>query len=375
MGKCVRGLGGVLGLLFLLAGCGEAREVSFDFKPLDALVRQEMKDGAMPAVAVGLLLPDGRAISRMYGLADVERHVAATPDTLFSLGSVSKVFTALGVLKFLEEDRLTLEDPVSAYFPGYPEGERISLRQLLQHTSGVAEVIRIPAWRDAPARDWTPQEALALFSREPLEFEPGQRAQYSNSPFIILGLLLERLSGRPYERFVQENVAAPLGMTTLRMGSLREILPFRALGYEQENGHLVNAPPESPVSAYASGGLMATAEDLVKLGKAFQPGVLLSEQTLAAMTSPAELSDGSVFSVAQGETEISFGMGLELYTWHGQTVPTKNGAISGYTALFLAYPPSKIAVAVLTNLSGADQAIHRIARRGAALLSSGALPE
>ena len=92
-------------------------------------------------------------------------------------------------------------------------------------------------------------------------------------------------------------------------------------------------------------------------------------------TPMAELSDGSTFSFSQGATEISFGMGLELYTWHGHTVPAKNGAISGYSALFFAFPPSKIAVAVLTNLSGSDQAMHRIARRAAAILSSGALPE
>ena len=375
MGKYVRGVGGALVLLLLLVESGGARELSFDLKPLDTLVRQEMKGGSIPAVAVGLLLPDGRTLSRVYGLADLERRVPATPDTLFSLGSVTKVFTALGVLKLLEEDRLTLEDPVSAYFPGYPEGERISLRQLLQHTSGVTEVIRLPAWSANTARDWTPQEALALFSKAPLDFEPGQRAQYSNSPFIILGLLLERLSGRSYERYVQENIAAPLGITTLRMGSQRKILPFRALGYVLEQGDVTNAPAESPVSAYASGGLMTPAEDLAKLGKAFLPGVLLSEQTLSAMTSPAELSDGSTFSFSQGATEISFGMGLELYTWHGHTVPAKNGAISGYSALFFAFPPSKIAVAVLTNLSGSDQAMHRIARRAAAILSSGALPE
>jgi CubicO group peptidase (beta-lactamase class C family) len=291
------------------------------------------------------------------------------------MGSVSKVFTALGVLKYLEEDRITLEDPVSAYFPGYPEGERLSLCQLLQHTSGVAEVTKIPAWSADPARDWTPQEALALFSKEPLEFEPGQRAQYSNSPFIILGLLLERLSGRSYERFVQEELAAPLGMTTLRLGSQRDIMPHRARGYALEGGRLINAPPESPVSAYASGGLMATAEDLAKLGKAFLPGVLLSEQTIAAMISPAELSDGSVFSIPLEDGEATFGMGLEVFTWHGQVVPTKNGAISGYSALFLAHPSSKTAVAVLTNLSDSGRAAQRIARKAAALVSSGALPE
>ena len=368
-------VGGILGFLLLGGDPGEAREISFDFGPLDTLVRQEMASGGIPAVAVGLLLPDGRAISRGYGSADVERNVPAAADTLFSLGSVTKVFTALGVLKYLEEDRITLEDPVSAYFPGYPEGERLSLCQLLQHTSGVAEVTKIPAWSADPARDWTPQEALALFSKEPLEFEPGQRAQYSNSPFIILGLLLERLSGRSYERFVQEELAAPLGMTTLRLGSQRDIMSHRALGYALEGGRLINAPPESPVSAYASGGLMATAEDLAKLGKAFIPGVLLSEQTIAAMISPAELSDGSVFSIPLEDGEATFGMGLEVFTWHGQVVPTKNGAISGYSALFLAHPSSKTAVAVLTNLSDSGRAAQRIARKAAALVSSGALPE
>lgn len=348
---------------------------ALDLSALDAVVRQEMAAEELPAVAVGLLLPDGTTLSRAYGSADLENDLPATPASVFCLGSVTKVFTALGVLQLLEEDRLTLEDPVSAYFPGYPEGERIALRQLLQHTAGIPDVLRISAWRDAPTRDWTPQEAMALFSREPLDFEPGQQARYSNSSFLLLGLLLERASGLSYERYVQDHIAHPLGMTTLRMGSLRTLIPHRVTGYIQENGRILRADPESPTAAYASGGLVATAEDLAKLGRAFLPGVLLSEKTLALMTAPAELSDGTTLSFPLGAHRGSFGLGLELLRWHDAFVPTKNGSIAGFSAFFLAHPASKTAVAVLTNQGELAEPLHRIAFKAAALISGGALPE
>jgi len=287
-----------------------------------------------------LVARDGKTLlDKGYGFANLEWQVPNTPTTKFRLGSITKQFTAASILLLEERGKLKIEDPVKKYMPDAPAAwDKVTIFHLLTHTSGIPSFTGFP---DYPKREWetmTPQQLVDWFRDKPLEFEPGTKWNYSNSGYVLLGYLIEKISGQSYADFVQQNVFTPLGMKDSGYDSNSAIIERRAAGYAPGK----NGPPENagfvnmsiPLSA---GALYSTTEDLLRWEQGLFGGKLLSPASLAKMTTPFK-------------QDYAFGLGVSMQDGHKAI--THDGGIQGFNTSMTYYPDDKLVVAVLANLNG-----------------------
>jgi CubicO group peptidase (beta-lactamase class C family) len=277
---------------------------------------------------------------RAYGLANREWDIPNTPATRFRIGSVTKQFTAVAILLLEERGKLRLEDPVSAHWPEAPEAWRaITLHHLLTHTSGIPNVTRDPEfmlWKFQPT---TVREMVGRFRSRPLEFAPGSRHAYSNSNYLVLGLLVERLSGQSYQEFVREAVLAPLGLNDTGVETSLEILPRRASGYWRREGRMLNAPFSDMSVPHAGGAMYSTTHDLRRWCEAILHDQLLAPESRRKLLTPAL---------------DSYALGLRVAQFKGRTVIEHGGNISGFSSHLRHYPEEGLTVVVLSNVTSGD---------------------
>jgi CubicO group peptidase (beta-lactamase class C family) len=315
----------------------------------DTIVEQSMKQHNIPGLSLSIAFPGGKSATRSYGMADLERQVPVKEGSVFAIGSVTKVFTAISVMILQEDGKLSVDDPLSKYFPDYPRGNEITIKNLLQHTSGIKEFAESDPYKSNEMKYYSPLELVSIFEHQPLDFDPGTKSQYSNSGFVLLGLIVEKASGMPFEQFLARRITGPLGMTHTIMGSNSRLVANRVLGYAVSSGTLVNADPVDFATPYATGGILSTTADLAKFAKVFRGEAVLSSKSIAEMTAPVRLKDGSVF--AQGKDRLmSYGYGLELAQSGEQWDATKAGVINGFGAFFIYAKKSDLLVAVTSNL-------------------------
>jgi len=314
-----------------------------------------------PGVALAILR-QGAAAPEVHvsGLADVEQNTRLAPDAAFRIGSVTKLFTAALVLGLVDEGRLSLDETMAAHFPQLPSAGRITVRMLLQHTSGLRDFLDIPAFQASMARPWSQKELLELVAREPLEFPPGRRLSYSNSGYLVLGLLAEQVTGRPYAELLRQRVTVPLGMAATRLADDRELTPRRAHGYDlaADNGapRLVNPALMSMAPPGFSGGLLSTPADFVRLAELCR---VLKPATWRAMREPAAPKEGGELVQARpGLPKVfkGYGLGFELLRLEGDRAPMllKGGLIPGFASWFLLVPEKGLAIAVSANCETAQ---------------------
>ena len=282
-------------------------------------------------------------LNRGYGMANLEWEIPNAPDVKFRLGSMTKQFTATLVLLLQEEGKLKIEDPVSKYLPNTPKTwEKITLAELLGHTSGIPEVLAtkgFPAWAMSAH---TPEEDLGLVRDEPLDFNPGGKFAYSNSNFVALGLVVEKVSGKKYGDLLRERILEPLGMkdTGLDMDGL--ILPKRAEGYVPGGDGLVAASGPSMSVPWAAGSMYSTTGDLLKWERGLFGGKVLSADSLKLMT-----------TAGRG----SYGLGLLIMEKDQTKVVEHGGIINGFNT-FLSFTPDRdVTVVVLSNVMGLNSGI------------------
>lgn len=324
---------------------------------VDLIAKRIIKESKIPGLSVAVVFLDGRKIERSYGYANLEYKAPVEKDSIFEIGSVSKTFTTIGIMILQEEKKLSVNDKLSKYFPQYPNGDDITLKNLLLHTSGIHELIDIEPFKSNQMKNWTPQEEVEMIKSVPLDFEPGQKAQYSNPGCILLGLIIEKVTGQPYSEFLQERICKPLGMSNTFLGSNSRIIPKRTSGYILSREGIQNTPYASASAPYASGGIMSTASDLAKLIKAFQPGVLLTKESIEEMTTPGRLNNGKL--ATQGIW--TYGYGLDMVKHKDRILPAKSGGISGFNAFFIYDKKEGIIIAITSNLNESLPAILKIA--------------
>ncbi len=303
-----------------------SRAVSLDSR-VDAYVAAQLKVQHIPGIALGVMR-DGHIVkARGYGLADVELNVPVTPETVFQTGSVGKQFTATAVMMLVQDGKVGLEDTITKYFPEAPAWHDITVRELLTHTSGIpdygAEENTMSKGVIDFRKDYTEDELVRIFAALPLDFPPGSKWSYSNSGYVLLGVLIHRVAGQFYGDVLQERIFAPLGMSATRIISEADIIPHRSSGYRLADGVLKNQEWVSPsLNTTADGALYSNVRDMAKWDAALYTARLLPLTALAAMWTPVRLNDGTTYQ---------YGFGWEVTSVNGHRVVQHDGAWQGFT--------------------------------------------
>ena len=335
-------------VLLVVAGC--AAQTSLTNQPLTArvdeyvnnLVKQNRFSGAI------LLARDGKVLlSKGYGMANLEDETPNTPQTKFRLGSLTKQFTAAAILLLQERGKLSVQDGVCKYMENCPSAwQAITIHHLLTHTSGIPNMTSFPEFQKVKFFPTTPMEAIAMFKDKALEFAPGEKFNYSNSGYILLGHIVERASGKPYADFVRENIFQPLGMKNTDLDTNSAIVKNRAAGYTRGPNGILNAQYIDMTIPYAAGAMYSTVEDLYLWDRALYGEKLISKKSLEAMTTP--FKDGYAYGVGIGEE-----YGLKTIS-HG-------GGIEGFSTFLTRFTDGDGTVIVLSNMDSANSGM--IAKR------------
>jgi CubicO group peptidase (beta-lactamase class C family) len=311
---------------------------------IDDYVRATIESRKIPGVSV-VVQRDGKVIkSEGYGYANLEHQVPATADTIYQSGSVGKQFTAAGILLLVGEGKLSLDDRLSMHFPDAPASwHRISVRHLLTHTSGIKDYGDEIDMR----KDYSEDEYLAVIRTIPLEFEPGTQWSYSNTGYMLLGILVSRLAGRHWGDYLAERLFKPLGMTTTRVISERDIVPHRAAGYVlDDEGQVKNQDWASPTAnSTGDGALYFTVKDLAAWNAALDERKFLEPQHFEAWWTPVSLANGTTYP---------YGFGWSVQEQRGYPFIEHGGAWQGFRAAIARYPEQRLSVSVLANLEGAE---------------------
>jgi CubicO group peptidase (beta-lactamase class C family) len=336
-------LGGTAGAAAAAAQPG-ARSVE---RQVDALFAKWSRPG-MPGAVVGVIRDGKVVLSKAYGTADLERNVPMTPATVFTAGSMSKQFTAFSIHLLAQDGKLSLDDDIRKYVPEVPDfGARITIRHLLHHTSGLRDYMDLMVMSGSRTDDVTTRDdGLNLLKRQrALNFAPGQEHMYSNTGYMLLGLIVQRASGQPLADFARERIFGPLGMKHTRfLHGYGTLVPGRALSYlpAAAGGYEYVAVGDS---ADGAGGLVTTLGDLALWDRNFQDGRLGGKELVAHMQATGVLNDGKPIDYASGLVVGGYRGGRIV--WHG-------GAIGGFRTMMARFPDQHLAVVVLANAGDLD---------------------
>jgi CubicO group peptidase (beta-lactamase class C family) len=294
-----------------------------------------------------------------YGEANKEWGIANTPDTKFRLGSITKQFTATLVLQLVEQGKVRLDGKITDYIPDYPKaaGDKVTIHHLLTHTSGIPSYTSMPKfWQELSKRPYTPIEFIKVFWDLPLEFEPGSKFQYSNSGYFLLGVIIEKVTGKPYAQVLQENIFNPLGMSSSGYDMPAPILPKRASGYEKRGGAYINASYVDMTTSYSAGALYSTVEDLYRWDQALYGDKILSEESKKTMFEPRIAPGGT--PLASMRYAYGWFVGKELIGTTQESIYTigHGGSINGFNSLITRIPESRSLIVLLNNTGAAPLA-------------------
>ena len=326
---------------------------------VDDYVSAQMRQLHIPGLSLAIVR-DGRVAKEQgYGFANLELQAHATPKTVYEIGSNTKQFTAAAIMMLVEEGKVHLEDAITKYFPEAPEPWRvITIRHLLNHTSGIQNHVAIPHWLDvfrtnlafetAPSRD----ELVKMFFKLPLEFQPGESWAYDNTGYYLLGIIIEKVSGKSYWQFVDERIFRPLAMDATRGTDPQPIVPNRATGYEWKNNHFENRPTLLPAIAFSAGSLLSTVEDMAKWDAALSTEKLLKKSSLDQIWTARMTNDGA-------DAPFNYGFGWFIDSYHGHRLVQHSGGTPGFSSAIYRFLDDKLTIIILTN--HADRIVDQLA--------------
>ncbi len=321
---------------------------------VDDYVKAEMQRQHIPGLSLAVVKDGQIILAKGYGFANVEHQVPVKPETIFQSGSMGKQFTATAVMMLVEAGKLSLSDPITKFFSDAPDGwKNITVRHLLTHTAGTTDYPRDFDFR----HDYSEDELLKRAEAIPLSFQPGEKWSYSNLGYVLLGILIHKVSGQFYGDFLQERVFQPLGMNTARIISEADIVPNRAAGYRLVKGELKNQDWVSPsLNTTADGALYLTVYDMAKWDAALYTEKLIKKSSLEQMWTPVKLNNGKTYP---------YGFGWSLNEVRGHHLIEHGGSWQGFKSQIARYVDDKLTVVLFANLSQANQA--RIAHGVAAI--------
>ena len=326
---------------------------------VDSAATAAVNDKRTAGVSVAVV-KDGRTVlAKGYGFADLENDVPATAETVYRIGSITKQFTSAAIMRLAEQGKLSLDDTLQKFLPNFPtQGNRVTVRHLLNHTSGIKSYTSLgPKWQRVNRIDLAPDSLVALFVNEPFDFKPGEKWLYDNSGYFLLGMIIEKLSGKPYGQYLQDEFFTPLKLKSTIYCDQPPLIRHRAQGYApRPGGGFINAEPLSMTQPYAAGSLCSTVNDLAAWTLALSSGKVVSPASYKLMTTPGTLNDGK---------PLTYGFGLGVGTLGGHRQVSHNGGINGFISELHHYPDDSLITVVLTN-TGALAAVQLervIARR------------
>lgn len=288
-------------------------------------------------------------VSKGYGMANLEHDVPNTPQTKFRLGSVTKQFTAMAILLLQEQGQLSVQDPICDYIPGCPEAwQPITIHHLLTHSSGIPDFTGFPDYQETMALESTVEDTLKRFRDKPLDFTPGARMGYSNSGYVVLGYIIEQVSGTHYGVYLRDNIFQPLNMMSTGYDHNSLVLKDRASGYRRIRAETFeNADYVDMSIPYAAGGLYSTVEDLYLWDRALYTETLVSQSSLDLMFTPHTSS-----YLGYRLVEVGYGWGISKLSnrkavWH-------SGEIFGFVTRIERFVNDDVVIIVLSNIENAS---------------------
>jgi len=326
---------------------------------VDAVVRQALTSTGVPSASIAIVQGGAIAYLQAYGDGRIEPRAPALPAMRYSIGSISKQFTAAAMLLLAEQGKLSLDDPVSRFVPNLTRGNEVTIRELLSHTSGYQDYWPQDYVPPFMLQSITADKILDQWARKSLDFEPGTEWQYSNTNFVIAGLIVEKASGDPLLQFLSEHIFAPLGMKSVMNIDQNRLSDTDATGYlRYAIGPTRPAPKEGKGWLFAAGELAMPAEDLAKWDISMINQSVLQPASYAQMEKEVVLKNG---------LGTRYGLGVDVRQELGQRAIEHGGEVSGFTAHNIVFPDARMAVVVLVNEDSVE-ASGDIARKIAALL-------
>lgn len=309
-------------------------------KKIDSLIQTEFGNKNEPG-GVFLVSQKGKNIYRKaFGKANLELNVNMTPDNVFQIGSMTKQFTAVAILMLEQQGKLKVTDPVSKYNKDYPNGDKITIHHLLTHTSGIKDFTKMKALSSIAQKEMKPEAMVDFFKNEPVDFAPGEKFEYNNSGYVLLGYIIEVVTGDTYEDFIQKNIFDKAGMTHSYYASDRKIIPERAYGYHKKEQGFVNKTVISFSVPFSSGSLMSTVDDLLKWQQALNQNVFLNSTETQKAFRKYKLNNGE---------EFTYGYGWHLKDMNGVPDREHGGSVFGFKSMAVYIPGEDIYVIGLSN--------------------------
>ncbi len=315
---------------------------------IDKIAAEVLEKTGAPSASIAVVRDGKLAYAHAYGLANLEMKTPATPSMRYSIGSISKQFTAAAILMLQEEGKLSLDDKVVRWLPELTRAKDVTIREILSMTSGYQDFWPQDYVMPGMLNPATPQEIMAGWAEKPLDFEPGSRWQYSNTNYVIAGAIVERVAGMPLIDLLQKRVFGPLGMTTVFNTDLAPLTagdPQRYMRYAL--GPVRPAPKEGKGWMFAAGELAMTPSDLARWDISMIDKTVLQPASYRAMQTEVRLDSGA---------GSHYGLGVSVNIVDGRRLISHGGEVSGFTAENDVYPDDRIAVAVLTNIDAASAA-------------------
>ncbi|MGS1077342.1 serine hydrolase domain-containing protein [Pseudoxanthomonas beigongshangi] len=333
---------------------------------------RQLMEKAYPADGPGAAILVARSDEVLYrgarGRASIELGVPLDAGQVFRMGSISKQMAAAGLLTLVEQGGLSLDDPLSKFLPDYPGGGNVSVRMLLNHTSGIKSYTGIPGVMQGPImQDRTTAQMIETFEDLKPDFAPGQGYAYNNSGYVLVGAIIEKVSGQPWHAYLKQALFEPLGMRHTGYGlESAGVIPGMVQGYTGEPGRPAKAGYLSMTQPHAAGALVTSVDDLLRWNRALHEGKVLKDTTYRQMITPGGKATGS-----------RYGFGIESLTLRGQPMLEHGGGIHGFATRLLYLQGSDITVAVLQNTDSPAEGEEPgdVSRRLAAFVLGEPFPE
>lgn len=312
---------------------------SFDLTAVDTYIAAQVQEKGFVGLSVAVMRDGKIVFAKGYGRRSIDKKLPVEADTSFAVGSITKQFTCACVLLLAEQGKLSIDDPVSKYYPDLTRAKDVTLRDLMNHTAGYPDYYPLDFLDRRMLKPITTDALLKEYAGGKLDFEPGSRFSYSNTGYILLGAIVEKVSGESFGKFVETRLLKPLKLDHSRFGTPAGL--SAATGYTAfALGEPEAAKPEADGWIDAAGGLWASASDLLKWDLALTTGQVLKPESYKTMTAPRTLTTGKV---------SDYGCGLGLSTQEGDTVLAHTGGVSGFVSYNAFIPRAKSGIVVLSN--------------------------